>query len=39
MQIFFTNLENKKLLEKLINILDIEFYKEKIIKNKDNIFY
>ena len=39
MQIFFTNLENKKLLEKLINILNIEFYKEKIIKNKDNIFY
>ena len=36
---FFTNSENKILLEKLLNILNIEFYKEKIIENKNNIFY
>ena len=39
MQLFFTNSENKKLLKNLINILNIDFYKEKIIKNKNNIFY
>ena len=39
MQLFFTNSDNKILLKNLINILNIEFYKEKIIKNKDNIFY
>ena len=36
---FFTNSKNKKLLENLLNILNIEFYKEKIIENKNNIFY
>ena len=36
---FFTNSENKKLLQNLINILNIEFYKEKIIENTNNIFF
>ena len=39
MQEFFTNSTNKKLLENLVNILNIEFYKEKVIKNTDNIFF
>jgi DNA ligase (NAD+) len=36
---FFNNLENKILLNNLVNILNITFYKEKLIENKENIFY
>jgi hypothetical protein len=36
---FFTDSKNKELLKKLLNILNIEFYKEKIIENKNNMFF
>jgi len=36
---FFTDSKNKELFKKLLNILNIEFYKEKIIENKNNIFF
>jgi len=36
---FFIDSKNKELLKNLLNILNIEFYKEKIIENKDNIFF
>ena len=36
---FFHSEKNKKLLENLVNILDIQYYKEKIIENTNNIFY
>lgn len=39
MKIFFTDWDNKILLQNLINILNIEFYKEKIISNTNNIFF
>jgi hypothetical protein len=39
MQEFFSDINNKILLEKLLSILNIEFYKEKIIENTDNIFF
>ena len=39
MKIFFTDWNNKILLQNLINILNIEFYKEKIISNTNNIFF
>ncbi len=39
MVLFFTDLENKILLKNLLSILNIEFYKEKIFSNTNNIFY
>ncbi len=36
---FFTTQKNKILLEKLVNILNISYYKEKIVENTSNIFY
>ena len=39
MKIFFTDWNNKILLQNLINILNIEFYKEKIISNTNSIFF
>lgn len=39
MKIFFTDWDNKILLQNLINILNIEFYKEKIISNTNSIFF
>ncbi|MDQ7009555.1 MAG: NAD-dependent DNA ligase LigA [Candidatus Gracilibacteria bacterium] len=36
---FFTNSENKILLNNLISVLSIEYYKEKVISNKNNIFF
>jgi hypothetical protein len=39
MQEFFTNSKNKILLENLVSVLNIEYYKEKIIKNTNNIFF
>ena len=39
MVLFFTDFKNKILLKNLLSILNIEFYKEKIIENTNNIFY
>jgi DNA ligase (NAD+) len=36
---FFNNTENKKLLEKLVDLLNIKYFKEKNIENKNNFFY
>ena len=36
---FFSNNENKKILAKLVNLLDVEFYKQKQIEDTNNPFY
>ena len=37
--IYFQTEKNKVLLQNLVNILNIEYYKEKVIENTSNIFY